>query len=473
MGWFRLSRLPRYHRFLSSSSCRSGILCPSNSTDSLLLRTCYRYSYAGRNEEDSFSYSLRWPSRFTRFFHGTGPRGASERSCYEVLGVSVNASQEEIKKAFRQLAKKYHPDTNRYNPSAKRKFQEIRDAYEVLQDPVKRADYDKGRSGGRVNVEYGEGDPTGFDRGYADGFSNDFNAHFSSSFHNIFSEVFEGGMKHASDIQAELLLSFLEAAEGCTKVLYFDANVPCDSCDGNGYPHGAKAKVCLTCRGIGKVTFPPFTTTCSACMGSGRVILEKCNSCQGSGVVEGNKEVKVMIPPGVDSGDTIRVAEAGHFGGQRSQPGDLFIKLKVVEDRVFTREGADVYVVSDISFTQALLGDEVEVPTLSGKVQVKIPKGVQPGQLLVLRGKGLTKHGFFVDRGDQYVRFHIHFPTEVNDRQRAILEEFALEELNCEKDNSHPGNWWGQIAERLGAPKLILEISFFVLILLLLKRLAA
>ncbi|KAI4389808.1 hypothetical protein MLD38_001991 [Melastoma candidum] len=443
MGWFRLSRLSRYHQIISSSSFCSGISRPSNSADSLLLRTLYSYSYASRNDEDSFPYFLRWPSRFIRFFHGTGPCCASERSCYEVLGVSVNASQEEIKKAFRQLAKKYHPDTNRNNPSAKKKFQEIRDAYEVLQDPIKRADYDrKGRSGGKVNVEYGEGDPAGFARGYANnGFPNDYNAHFSSSFHKIFSEIFEDGTNHASDIQAELSLSFLEAAEGCTKVLYFDANVPCDSCVANGYPPGAKAVVCLACRGIGKVTIPPFTTTCRTCMGSGRVILEKCTSCRGSGVVEGNKEVKVTIPPGVDLGDTICVPEAGHFGGQRIQPGDLFIKLKVVEDRVFTREGADVYVVSDISFTQAIIGGKVEVPTLSGKMQVKIPKGVQPGQLLVLRGKGLTKQGFFADRGDQYVRFRIHFPTEVNDRQRAILEEFAQEEINSEKDNSHGGNW--------------------------------
>ncbi|XP_012067942.1 chaperone protein dnaJ 1, mitochondrial isoform X2 [Jatropha curcas] len=389
-----------------------------------------------------------------RYIHATGTHNAKEPSYYEILGVSENASQDEIKKAFRLLAKKYHPDANKNNPSAKTKFQEIREAYETLKDSEKRAQYDRRYARSSEKAEYsadyadwfgyGTDDATSFR--YGAGNTGDFSysnrTNFSDSFHKIFSEIFEDeANQFASDIKVELVLSFTEAARGCIKNLSFDAYVPCDSCDGRGFPVDAKTAVCSTCRGMGKVTIPPFTTTCSTCKGSGRIIKECCLSCRGSGVVEGVKEVKVIIPAGVDSGDTIRVPEAGNTGGKGHRPGNLFIYLKVADDSTFTRDGADVYVDANISFTQAILGGTVEVPTLSGKYKVKIPKGVQPGQLLVLRGKGLPKHGFLVDHGDQFVRFCIKFPTSLNERQRAILEEFAVEEINSENDTFVEGNW--------------------------------
>ncbi|KAM7257280.1 hypothetical protein ACFE04_013021 [Oxalis oulophora] len=402
--------------------------------------------------------------------HSTGPRHAPDQNYYEILGVSANASQQEIKKAFHQLAKKYHPDANKDNPSAKRKFQEIREAYETLQDTIKRSQYDTMRAQGAENVEYDtgytggfrySGEPQGFRyAGGPEGFGFSSKAHFSDSFQQIFSEMFEDDTNHfALDIQVELSLSFIEAAKGCTKNLSFDAFVPCDSCDGHGHPRNAKTTVCTTCRGIGRIAIPPFTSTCSTCKGSGRIIREFCMSCEGSGLSEGLKEVKVTIPAGVESGDTIRVPEAGNFGPRGSPPGNLHIKLKVATDPVFTREGVDVYVNSNISFTEAILGGKVEVPTLSGKVQVKIPKGVQHGQLLVLRGKGLPRHGFLADHGDQFVRFCISFPTIINERQRAILEEFAEEEINNENNRSSEGNWWQQILERVTEPKFMLEFS--------------
>ncbi|KAF5746787.1 Chaperone protein DNAj putative isoform 1 [Tripterygium wilfordii] len=375
-----------------------------------------------------------------RYIHATGSCCYPARDYYEILGVSKNATRDEIKKAFYVLAKKYHPDSNKNNPSAKRKFQEIRDAYETLQDPEKRNQYDmQSRGSGSRGYHPDEAEEFRYHHGDADGFKNAHQTHFSHSFRKIFSEV------HSS------ILLFLQA-------------------DGSGYPLDAKTTVCPICRGIGTVTIPPFTTTCSTCKGSGQIVKDRCMSCRGYGAVEGVKEVKVTIPTGMDTGDTIRVPGAGNFGGPRSHSGSLYIKLKVADDPVFSRDGADVYVDYKISLTQAMLGGKVEVPTLSGKTQVKIPKGVQHGQLLVLRGKGLPKHGFLVDHGDQFVRFRINFPTEVNARQRAILEEFAKEEMNDENSSSAEGNWWQALRESVTRPQLMLELSLLVLILLFVRK---
>lgn len=422
-------------------------------------RDLYNCSFEEKHAEFSTIRMLQ----MKRFIHATGCRYYPKRDYYETLGVSEDASRDEIKKAFHALAKKYHPDANKNSPSAKRKFQEIREAYETLQDAERRAQYDRERYRSSEDVKYAAND--------AEGFRYASSHQFSGSFHKIFTEIFENEAENfASDIQVELSLSFSEAAKGCTKHLSFDATVPCDSCDGLGYPLNAKARICPACDGIGRVTIPPFTATCSTCKGSGRVIKEYCQACRGSGVVEGVKEVKATIPAGVDTGDTIRVPKAGNSGGRGTQPGSLHIKLKVAEDPIFSRDGADIYVESNITFTQAIMGGKVEVPTLLGKVDMKIPKGVQHGQLMKLRGKGLPKHGFLVDHGDQYVRFRINFPTVVNERQRAILEEFAKEEISHENSASIEGHWWQHILDRVMVPKFMLECSFLVLILLLLNK---
>ncbi|KAG2698846.1 hypothetical protein I3760_07G167200 [Carya illinoinensis] len=430
MGRFSWLRLYRRHLLASAANDKDFFARVSE----LRPQALHRFGFlSGRSVEYA---TARLPLGI-RYIHATGFSSSAERNYYEILGVPENASRDEIKKAFHSLAKKYHPDANRNNPSAKRKFQEIREAYETLQDPEKRAQYDR-RTQGSENVEYAGGG--------ADGFRYAYRTHFSDSFHKIFSEIFEHETDHfASDIQVELSLSFSEAAKGCTKNLSFDAFVPCDFCHGRGYPLDAKTKVCPTCGGIGRVTIPPFTSTCGTCKGSGQYIKEYCMSCKGSGVVEGVKEVKVTIPAGVDAGDTIRVPGAGS-GGRGSQAGSLFIKIK------------------------AILGGTVDVQTLSGKVQVKIPKGVQPGQLLVLRGKGLPKHGFLVSHGDHYVRFRVNFPTVLNERQRAILEEFAQEEINHANSNSIEGNWWQPILEHITGPRFMLELSLIMLILLFVKK---
>ncbi|KAJ1264481.1 hypothetical protein BS78_08G003800 [Paspalum vaginatum] len=380
-----------------------------------------------------------------RSFHATGRCCSIEKDYYEILGVPKDASQEDIKKAFHSLAKKYHPDTNRGNTAAKRKFQEIRDAYETLRDPSKREQYD---------MLFSRGSRGEFNGSFHDAFSGSNNqnhdpftefyrqnnGHFSSKFYQIFSEVFQHETNsRANDIEVELNLSFSEAANGCIKEVSYSAKYVCDSCGGRGHLANAKRYICPSCKGLGRVTMYPFTSTCSSCRGVGKVIKDYCLTCGGSGVVDCMKHVKVNIPAGLDSGDTINVPEAGDSGGLGAQSGSLYIKIQVASDPVFTRDGADIHVDKTISFTQAMLGGKVDVPTLNGKTDVKIPKGVQPGQVVVLRGKGLPNlSGYF---GDQYVRFRIHFPSVVTERQRMLLEEFAVEEATKEHNTSVAGNW--------------------------------
>ncbi|KAL7116810.1 hypothetical protein ACP275_03G029000 [Erythranthe tilingii] len=428
-------------------------------------RTIPCYNYMGKHVGLA-PYQLLSSSK--RFVHATGARFSLEHDYYEILGVSKDSNRDEIKKAFHGLAKKYHPDANKNNPSAKRKFQEIRDAYEILQDPEKKKQYDKMRESSRKtnNAEHRSWDWDHFRGRDAHG------AQFSDSFHKIFSEIFENDSEYLGrDIQVDLMLTFPEAAKGCTKDLSFDADVPCDSCYGRGHPLDVETKKCPICKGIGRVTIPPFTTTCSSCKGFGRIVKEYCLACKGSGVCAGVREVKVTIPAGVDSGDTIRVPKAGNSGGWGRSSGNLFIKLKVAEDHIFSRQGADLYVDSHISFTQAILGGSVDVSTLSGMMQLRIPKGVQHGQLVLLRGKGLPKSGFLSNHGDQYVRFCIKFPSTVTERQRAILEEFE-EGLVDENNASTEGSWWQYwVNKQATGPKLLIEISILILIFLFINLL--
>lgn len=394
-----------------------------------------------------------------RFIHATSSCYSKVRDCYEILGVPKSAGQDEIKKAYHALAKKYHPDANKNSLFAKRKFQEIRDAYETLRDSGRRAQYDNEHSRRSEDVKYSANN--------ADDFRRTYRTQFSGSFHDVFSEIFENKFEDLpSDVQVELSLSFAEAVQGCTKHLSFDANVVCDACDGLGYPPKARETTCPNCEGAGRVTIPPFSSTCGMCNGHGRIIKEYCRECRGSGIVEGVKEVKITIPGGVDTGDTISIPKAGN-PGRGGQASSLIIKIKVAEDSSFTRDGADLYVDTTISFTQAILGGKVDVPTLNGKEQVKIPKGVQHDQLVSLRGKGLPKSGLFANRGDQYIRFRIKLPSAVNDRQRIILEEFAKEEIVQESDMSLTEQWWKNINDYLANPTVKFSVIALVIFLVI------
>ncbi|CAL5051855.1 unnamed protein product [Urochloa decumbens] len=407
----------------------------------------------------------------SRSFHATGHRCSVDKDYYKILGVPKDASQDDIKKAFHSLAKKYHPDTNRGNTATKRMFQEIRDAYETLRDPSKREQYD---------MLFSRGSRGDFDGSYHDTFSgsnrdpftefhrqND--GHFSSKFYKIFSEVFRQDTNtRANDIKVELNLSFNEAAHGCTKKVSFHAKNVCDSCGGIGHLANAKRYVCPSCKGSGRVVNYPFTSTCSFCRGVGKVIKDHCLTCKGSGVVDGMKHVEVNLPAGIDSGDKIHVREAGDSGGFGTEHGSLYITIQVADDPVFKRDGADIHVDKKISFTQAMLGGKVEVPTLNGKIEVKIPKGVQPGQVAVLRGKGLQNLSGY--SGDQYVRFQIHFPSVVTERQRALLEEFAVEEATKEQNTSIVGNWWELVAENMTGQKVMIGVGTLLLIHMILSK---
>ncbi|KAJ0973264.1 hypothetical protein J5N97_021223 [Dioscorea zingiberensis] len=366
----------------------------------------------------------------SRSFHGT--RSMAGKSYYEALGVSKNADASEIKKAYYGLAKKLHPDTNKDDAEAEKKFQEVQRAYEVLKDEEKRSLYDQvGHDSFEQAASGGGGDPFG-GGGFNpfDGFSgsdgmNDF-------FKNIFNQK-EGGQ----DVEISLELSFMEAVQGCKKTLTFQAAVPCAICNGSGVPPGTIPQTCKACRGSG-MTFMqqgPFRlqSTCTRCGGSGKIVTNFCKSCKGQQLVMGTKSVKIDIMPGVDNGETMKVYGQGGADLDGERPGDLFVNIKVRADPVFRREGKDIHVDAVLSISQAMLGGNIHVPTLTGDVAVKVKQGTQPGQKVVLKGKGIkTRNSSFY--GNQYVHFNVSIPTNLTERQKKIMEEFETDEHgDCER----------------------------------------
>ncbi|KAM1176350.1 hypothetical protein ACFX13_029301 [Malus domestica] len=348
-----------------------------------------------------------------RSIHGTA--SMSVRDYYETLGVSKNASSSEIKKAYYGLAKKLHPDTNKNDPDTEKKFQEVQKAYEVLKDEEKRQEYDQ--MGHDAYENQGNGFPNDF--------RNPFKDIFDENMFNIFRQ--NGGQ----DIKVTLELSFMEAVQGCAKTVSFQAAVPCEACGGSGVPPGTRPESCKRCKGSG-MTFMqtgPFRmqTTCSQCGGTGKTFPRLCNSCNGRRVKSGMKSVKLDIMPGVDDNETIRVFSSGGADPDGMQPGDLYVTIKVREDPVFRREGADIHVDAVLSITQAILGGTIQVPTLTGDVVLKVRAGTQPGQKVVLKKKGIKTRNSYTF-GDQYVHFNVSIPTNLTQRQRELIEEFAKEE---------------------------------------------
>lgn len=348
----------------------------------------------------------------------------AKRDPYEVLGVARDASPEEIKKAYRRLARKYHPDVNPNDKEAEEKFKEVKEAFDILSDENRRANYDR----------FGHTDEAGFGAGgFGQGFSG-------FGFEDIFESFFGGGMRsrrptgpeRGSDLRYDLEISLKEAAFGLDTTITIPRDETCGTCDGSGAKPGSGAEKCSHCGGSGQrqtvrsTAFGRFVsvTTCEACGGEGRIIRDKCSHCHGTGRVRRERKIEVKIPPGVDSGSRLRINGEGEAGLRGGPPGDLYVVIHVKPHPKFKRQGNDIIIDIPITFTQAALGAEIEVPTLDGEAKLKIPEGTQTGTKFRLRGKGipyLRGHG----RGDQHVRVNVRTPQKLSAKQRELLKEFA------------------------------------------------
>eukprot|EP01018_Ginkgo_biloba_P033550 Gb_35614 [translate_table: standard] len=391
-------------------------------------------------QRDEFHSKLFQSGSMKRGFHATGTQSMAARDFYDILGISKGAGQAEIKKAYYALAKKHHPDVNKGDPDAEKKFQEIQRAYEVLKDDEKRALYDQVGPEGFAQAEAGGGPggpgDAGFGFGFGGfGFEDMFGGGMNEALKNMFNQRSFGGQ----DVKMTLELSFMEAVQGCNKNLSFQTSVLCSSCNGSGVPAGTKPQTCRVCKGSGtlKVQRGAFRleTTCSTCGGSGKIVKEFCKTCGGDRVVKGQKKVNLDIMAGIESGETLRVLGRGGADPDGGHPGDLFVNIKVREDPVFRREGADIHVDESISVTQAILGGTVQVPTLTGDVVLKVRQGTQHGQKVVLKGKGI-KSRQSSQYGNQYVHFRVIIPTNITQRQRSLIEEFAKEESSDDEKSS-------------------------------------
>ncbi|CAH1448822.1 unnamed protein product [Lactuca virosa] len=361
-----------------------------------------------------------------RSIHGTAFMAAKDY--YDTLGVSKNATSSEIKKAYYGLAKKWHPDANKDDPQAETRFQEISKAYEVLKDEDKRGDYDQlGHETYEASVSGGGGGPDASQWGGGNPFQ-DLGDIFGFG---PFARNFSG-----KDVKVSVELSFMEAVQGCTKNIVFQTELPCESCGGTGIPPGTKPETCRRCKGAGMTMSQtgPFRIqiTCPQCGGSGKYVKNLCKSCNGQRVVRGQKSVKLNIMPGVDSNEEIKMSRSGGADPDGNQPGDLYVMIKVREDSTFRREGAHIHVNAPLNITQAVLGGTIQVPTLTGDVVLKVRAGTQPGQKVVLKGKGIKTRTSY-SYGDQYVHFNVSIPTSLTERQRELMEEFAKVE-NGEED---------------------------------------
>ncbi len=365
----------------------------------------------------------------------------NKRDYYEVLGVSKGASEDELKKAFRKLAKQYHPDLHPGDKEAEEKFKEVNEAYEVLSDADKRARYDQfGHAG--VDPSYGGGAGAGGFGGFGD---------MGDIFDSIFGGFggFGGGRRanpnaprRGEDVKASVIIDFMEACKGKSVNIKVNRAEKCTACGGSGAEAGSSPKTCPDCNGTGSVRITqrtPFgniaqTTTCNRCRGKGKIVDNPCRVCGGVGRVRSTVEKTVDVPAGIDDGQTLRVSGEGNGGYNGGPNGDLHINVTVRPDPLFERDGYDVWTDIPLTYTQATLGDEITVPTVDGKVTYKVPEGTQTGTVFRLRGKGIKKINR-PDHGDHYVRVNIEVPKNLTKEQKVKLKEFeqSLSDKNYAK----------------------------------------
>jgi molecular chaperone DnaJ len=356
---------------------------------------------------------------------------AAKRDYYEVLEISKGASEEEIKKAYRKMAVKYHPDKNPGDKAAEEKFKELGEAYEILSNPEKRAAYDRY---GHAAFQHGGGPGAGGFGGGIDPFEVFREVFGGGGGGGIFDEIFGGGVRRGgnragSDLRYDLELTFEEAVFGCEKEIRLRKLSACESCSGSGQAPGAKTVVCPTCRGAGQVRasvggFISMMQTCPRCSGSGSIVDRPCPKCEGSGRFEKTTSVTLRIPPGVEDGTRLRSTGNGEAGLRGGEAGDLYVVLHVQEHPVFQRDGNDLHCEVPITFPVAALGGEVKVPTLNGAALIKIPEGTQDGKVFRLRGKGVASLRS-ASPGDLHVRVRVEIPKSLSSEQRRKLQEFA------------------------------------------------
>lgn len=351
----------------------------------------------------------------------------STKDFYETLGVARSAGDDEIKKAYRKLAMKYHPDRNPDNKEAEEKFKEIQKAYDTLSDPQKKAAYDQY---GHAAFEQGMGGGAGGFGGFGGGFGGAQGFDFSDIFSQMFGGAGGGGRQpnyQGADLQVGVEITLEEAAQGIKKRINIPTYEECDVCHGSGAKPGTSASTCSTCHGSGTVHIRQaifqVQQTCPTCHGSGKEIKDPCVKCRGEGRTKTSKTVEVTIPAGIDDGQRIRLSGEGEPGQHGAPAGDLYVNVRVKEHKIFERNGLDLHCELPISFAVAALGGEVEVPTLDGRVKLNIPKETQHGRRMRVKGKGIKSLRSSAT-GDLYCHIVVETPVNLTDRQKELLEEF-------------------------------------------------
>jgi len=369
----------------------------------------------------------------------------AKRDLYEVLSVNRDASEDELKKAYRKLAMKYHPDRNPDNKDAEEKFKEAKEAYEILTDANKRAAYDRYGHAGVDPSMGGGGGGQGFE-GFADAFGD------------IFGDIFGGGggrgrsnVYRGADLRYNLEITLEEAARGADKTIRIPAQEECDTCHGSGAKPGTQPKTCPTCGGAGQVRiqqgFFSIQQTCHKCHGSGRIIPEPCTACGGAGRIKRQKTLEVKIPAGIDDGMRLRHGGQGEPGVNGGPAGDLYVEIHIKQHPVFQRDGDDLHCEMPISFTTAALGGEIEIPTLDGAAGIRIPPETQSAKVFRLRGKGIRNVRSHAP-GDLMVHVIVETPVKLTDRQKDLLREFGdIAASNAERHNPKAKSWMDKVKD--------------------------